>query len=101
MQKVNKNEFDSLIREGYTFVDFFATWCGPCKMLAPELEKLAELRPDVTIIKVDVDEFGMLASEYNVRAVPTLVLFKDGYSLTSATGFRPEKQLEKFVDTAF
>ena len=94
-------QFNETIKSGVTLVDFYATWCGPCKMLAPELEKFAELRPDVTVIKVDVDEFGMLASEYNVRAVPTLVLFKDGYSLTSATGFRPEKQLEKFVDTAF
>ena len=101
VQKINQEEFKTLGQEGIAVVDFSAEWCGPCKMLAPELEKLAELRPDVTVIKVDVDEFGMLASEYNVRAVPTLVLFKDGYSLTSATGFRPEKQLEKFVDTAF
>ena len=71
-------QFNETIKSGVTLVDFYATWCGPCKMLAPELEKLAELRPDVTVIKVDVDEFGMLASEYNVRAVPTLVLFKDG-----------------------
>ena len=98
----SKEEYSELLNNNeLVFVDFYADWCGPCKMLAPELEKLAELRPDVTVIKVDVDEFGMLASEYNVRAVPTLVLFKDGYSLTSATGFRPEKQLEKFVDTAF
>ena len=101
MKVLNSNEFNDAIKSGTVVVDFYADWCGPCKMLAPELEKLAELRPDVTVIKVDVDEFGMLASEYNVRAVPTLVLFKDGYSLTSATGFRPEKQLEKFVDTAF
>ena len=94
-------QFNEPLTSGVTLADVYPTWCGPCKMLAPELEKLAKLRADVTVIKVDVDEFGMLASEYNVRAVPTLVLFKDGYSLTSATGFRPEKQLEKFVDTAF
>ena len=94
-------QFNEIIKNGVTLVDFYATWCGPCKMLAPELEKLAEARNDVNIVKVDVDEFGAIAGEFNVRAVPTLVLFKDGYQLTSTTGFRPAKQLENFINTAF
>ena len=94
-------QFKETISSGVTLVDFYATWCGPCKMLAPELEKLAEARSDIKILKVDVDEFGEIAAEFNVRAVPTLVLFKDGFNLSVATGFRPVAQLEKFVNTAF
>ena len=71
-------DFKSLIQNGVVLVDFFATWCGPCKMLSPELGKLAEKRSDVTVLKVDVDEHSEIAALFNVRAVPTLILFKDG-----------------------
>lgn len=94
-------DFKDLVSKGVTIVDFFATWCGPCKMLSPELEKLAEKRTDINVIKVDVDEFGELAAMYNVRVVPTLVLLKDGANLSVSSGFKPVAGLEKFVDTAF
>ncbi len=94
-------DFKSLTQNGVTLVDFFATWCGPCRMLSPELEKLAEKRTDINVIKVDVDEFGELAALYNVRVVPTLVLLKDGANISVSSGFKPLASLEKFVDTAF
>ncbi len=94
-------DFKSLTQNGVTLVDFFATWCGPCRMLSPELEKLAEKRTDLNVIKVDVDEFGELAALYNVRVVPTLVLLKDGANISVSSGFKPLASLEKFVDTAF
>ncbi len=94
-------DFKSLIQNGVVLVDFFATWCGPCKMLSPELEKLAEKRSDVTVLKVDVDEHGEIAALFNVRAVPTLILFKDGANISQSAGFKPLASLEKFVDTAF
>ncbi len=94
-------DFKSLTQNGVTLVDFFATWCGPCRMLSPELEKLAEKRTDINVIKVDVDEFGELAGLYNVRVVPTLVLLKDGANISVSSGFKPLASLEKFVDTAF
>ena len=94
-------DFKSLTQNGVTLVDFFATWCGPCRMLSPELEKLAEKRTDINVIKVDVDEFGELAALYNVRVVPTLVLLKDGANIAVSSGFKPLASLEKFVDTAF
>lgn len=94
-------DFNSLIKNGIVLVDFYATWCGPCKMLSPELEKLAEKRNDVTVLKVDIDQFEEIAAMYNVRVVPTLILFKDGANLSVSTGFKPVASLERFVDTAF
>ncbi|MBO4703652.1 MAG: thioredoxin, partial [Bacilli bacterium] len=73
----NRDEFNELIKEGTVLVDFFATWCGPCKMLSPVLEELSE-ESNVLIVKVDVDEAGPLAAQYGIQAVPTLMLFKNG-----------------------
>lgn len=94
-------DFKALVANGVTLVDFFATWCGPCKMLTPELEKLAEKRSDINVIKVDIDQFEELAAMYNVRVVPTLFLFKDGANISTSTGFKPLPSLENFVNTAF
>ena len=94
-------DFNTLIKNGVVLVDFFDTWCGQWKMLTPELEKLAEKRNDVTVLKVDIDQFEEIAAMYNVRVVPTLILFKDGANLSVSTGFKPVASLERFVDTAF
>lgn len=96
----NKEQFKEVVSKGITLVDFFATWCGPCRMLTPELEKLAEKDQAINVLKIDVDEFQELASQFNVRAVPTLVLFKDGQVVTTGSGFRPLASLEQFVAQA-
>ena len=70
-------------------VDFFATWCGPCKALSPILDELAEKVKDVKIVKVDIDADSELASEYRVMSVPTLKIFKDGEVKESLVGGRP------------
>ncbi len=80
-------QFNELITKGRVLVDFFATWCGPCKMLAPELVEFAERDPNITIVKVDVDKFNSLAAQYNVRAVPTLVYFNDGKIVKTTSGY--------------
>lgn len=80
-------QFNELITKGRALVDFFATWCGPCKMLAPELVEFAERDPNITIVKVDVDKFNSLAAQYNVRAVPTLVYFNDGKIVKTTSGY--------------
>ncbi|MBQ8293180.1 MAG: thioredoxin [Bacilli bacterium] len=99
MRNYNTKEFKELIsQEGLVLVDFFATWCGPCKMLAPVLEELQEeLKNDVTIAKIDVDEESELAAEYRISSIPTLVLLKNGKPVDSAIGYRDVNFLAEMV----
>lgn len=79
-------------------VDFFATWCGPCKVMTPMLEKLKQAVGDATtIIKIDVDKNPAAANTYNVQGVPTLILFKHGKILWRQSGVVPPDQLEKVI----
>ena len=88
----NEN-FNELIKEK-TLVDFYANWCGPCKMIAPELEKVES---NVKVIKVDVDEFEDLARTHGVMSIPTLVLFENGKELKRTIGFMDKDKIEKFI----
>ena len=94
----NKEEFDQLIKGGTVLVDFFATWCGPCKMLSPVLEQVAEENPDLTVLKIDVDEVGELAARYGVQAIPTLILFKNGERKDVRLGYQNKNQLLAFIN---
>lgn len=94
MKIINKNEFDAVIANGVVMVDFFATWCGPCKMLSPVLEEVAsEVEGKANIVKVDIDESSELAQRYGIMAVPTMLIFKDGKILKQLQGFMPKQQL--------
>ena len=75
MVHLEKDNLDELVKEGLHVVDFYAEWCGPCKMLAPVLESLED---KINVIKVDIDKFEKLAFDYRIMSVPTLVFFKDG-----------------------
>lgn len=79
-------------------VDFWAKWCAPCKMMAPLLDQIAEMRSDIKIVKVDIDENPELASKYGVRSVPTLMLFKAGEIEGTKTGAINQSQLLAFID---
>ena len=95
-KKVNSSEFKSevLDHKGVVLVDFFATWCGPCKALTPIVDKLSEeMSGKVKIVKVDIDENSALATEYRVMSVPTMKLFKDGEVVETLFGLRPESEL--------
>ena len=85
---VNQESFDKIIHQpGKTvLVDFWATWCGPCRMIAPVVEAVAEERPDITVCKVDVDEERELAMEYGISSIPTLLVFKDGQIANKSIG---------------
>lgn len=79
-------------------VDFWATWCGPCRMLAPVLEELAaEYDGRVTVGKVNVDEQPLLAARYGIQSIPTVMLFKNGEVVNTLVGFRPKAQLEQLL----
>ena len=78
-------------------IDFFATWCGPCKMLAPIIDQLAEEVTNVKICKVDVDQEGDLAAQFGVSSIPTLVLMKDGKIAAQKVGAMSKKALLEFI----
>ncbi|NLL74305.1 MAG: thioredoxin [Erysipelothrix sp.] len=101
MKIVKTNEFDDIVKEGVVLVDFYADWCGPCKMIAPILAELStELDGSADIVKVNVDEEGTLAQRFDVMSIPTLILFKDGKPVGRKTGFLPKPELEKFIQSA-
>ena len=92
----NKN-FKPVIRRGITLVDFWAPWCGPCKMVAPILNDLAETEDRVTVAKVNVDQQQQLAQKYKVRNIPTLIMFRDGREVRRYVGVKTKKLLEKEI----
>ena len=91
-------EFDAEIKEGTVLVDFFATWCGPCKMLSPVLEEVAQENPNIKVLKIDVDEVGELAARYGIQAIPTLMLFKNGQRVETRMGYQNKNQLVAFIN---
>jgi len=93
----DKVEFDKLIKGDKVLVDFFATWCGPCSMLAPLVEKLAQDNPDLTVIKVDVDNAEEIAAAYDISSIPTLIYFSKGAPVKKSVGYIPEASLKRFV----
>ena len=93
---INNDNFQKEVKESdkIVLVDFFATWCGPCKMLSPVLDQVAdELKDKVVIGKLDIDESLDLAKEYGVMSVPTMILFKDGKEVERIVGLRQKTQI--------
>lgn len=89
---LENEDFNSLINSGVCLVDFYAEWCGPCKMLAPVLESIASSRDNsYKIIKVDVDKHDDLARKYGIMSVPTMLIMKDGNIEKSMVGYLPEE----------
>jgi len=86
--------------EGITLVDFWASWCGPCRMFAPIYEQVSELNPDITFGKVDTEAEQMLAAEFNIRSIPTLMIVRDGIALYSEPGALPQQALESLIQQA-
>lgn len=95
----NEASFERVVAEGVTLADFFATWCGPCKMLHPELEKLADAYAGkAKVVKIDVDENQQLAMQFQVQSIPTLLVFKNGQVVARDMGFKPYPQLASLLD---
>jgi thioredoxin 1 len=94
-----EKEFDNLIGKGIVLVDFFAEWCGPCKIMSPILDSISEKYNDsVLILKVNVDDFPDLAKTYDVMSIPTLILFQDGEQVDLLTGVRTKAAISSIID---
>lgn len=95
VKHINTNNFEEEVikAEGKVLVDFFATWCGPCTMLAPVLEQVADSKPEVKIVKVDVDEEPELATRYKVMSIPTLIVFEKGEVVKKSLGVISKAEL--------
>lgn len=93
--KVTKNNFSELVvnSKKTVLLDFFATWCGPCRMVSPVVDEIAEENPDFLVGKVNVDEEPELASAFGVVSIPTLVVFKDGKIVNQAVGAIPKSRI--------
>lgn len=94
---VSNFEQEVLASEKPVLVDFWATWCGPCKMLAPVLQEFAGEHPEVKVGKVNVDEEMALASRFGVSSIPTLILFRGGRPVATSVGFVPKSRIEALV----
>ena len=101
--KVNSQNFEEEVikSEKPVLIDFYADWCGPCKMLAPVLEGLSEKMDKVTFYKVNVDASSDLAGRYGIQAIPNLVIFKDGKAVDQITGFVPEGEIVSRLEKVF
>lgn len=90
---LKEEKLEDLVKQGTHIVDFYAEWCGPCKMLGSVLESME----DVDIIKVNVDEHPELATQYGIMSVPVLIAFKDGKETSKSLGFQPEESIRKLL----
>jgi thioredoxin 1 len=102
-KKITDGSFDSdvLSAEGPVLVDFWAEWCGPCKMIGPALEELSdELGGKVTITKLNIDENPDAPGKYGVRGIPTMILFKNGVPAATKVGAAPKSQLKGWIEGA-
>jgi thioredoxin 1 len=100
--QVTTQEFNGKVVQaaGPVLVDFFAPWCGPCKLVAPILEEVAAERPDISVVKVDVDQEPELAQQHKIMGVPTLVMYHQGKVVGTWVGLRPKQALLKEIDAA-
>lgn len=96
--QINKDNFKDAIKEGITLVDFYADWCGPCKMIAPFVEEASDEIKDVKFNKLNIDEAQDIAMEYGVMSIPTLIVFKDGEPVEQNVGFVPKEGIIKMVE---
>lgn len=96
--KGTKDNLKELISNGKTtIVDFKSTWCGPCKVLGPILDKLAEENPDIQVIKIDVDESPELCSEYGIRSIPVVYIYKSGEETSKFVGMKSKEDILKLI----
>ena len=96
---VTKENFDKEVMqaEGTVLIDFWAAWCGPCRMIAPAVEKIAEEHPEVKVCKINIDDEQELAIRHGVMSIPTLMVVKNGEIVITAIGLRPKEEIEALL----
>ena len=96
---ITKENFDKEVMqaEGTVLIDFWAAWCGPCRMIAPAVEKIAEEHPEVKVCKINIDDEQELAIKYGVMSIPTLMVVKNGEIVNTAVGLRPKEEIEALL----
>ena len=100
---VSDSNFEQTVLQAKTpvLVDFWAAWCGPCRMVAPLVEELAEeYKGRISFAKLDVDQNRETASKYGIMSIPTLLIFKEGKPISNIVGFRPKAELKRSLDAA-
>lgn len=95
---IKNNDMQEVAKSKMAVVDFSATWCGPCKMLAPVFHELAEEMAGVDFFNADVDENRELAGKYGIQGVPSILIFKDGTQTDRSVGFQPKEKLRQFIE---
>lgn len=100
IQHITSENYASLVLTSRkpVLLDFWATWCGPCKMIAPVIEEIAEEREDILVGKVNVDEETELTAKFGISTIPTLVLIRDGSIVDTLAGYRPKADILRFMD---
>ena len=98
--KITKDNFQTEVLEanGTVLVDFWASWCGPCKMIGPIIDQIADERSDVKVCKINVDDEPELAAKFRVMSIPTLIVFKDGQVVTQSMGAKPKTAILAMLD---
>lgn len=96
---ITKENFDKEVMqaEGTVLIDFWAAWCGPCRMIAPAVEKIAEEHPEVKVCKINIDDEQGLAIRHGVMSIPTLMVVKNGEIVNTAVGLRPKEEIEALL----
>ena len=98
VEEISGRSFENETSEGVVLTDFWATWCGPCKMQSPVIEQLSQEMDDVKFTSVDVDQNQDLAKDLGIMAIPTLIIKKDGKIVDRLTGYTPKEKLEQILD---
>ena len=98
VKQINQDQFNEAKESAVAVVDFFATWCGPCKMLGPVLEQLSDEMSDVNFFKVDVDDNGALAQQFGITNIPAVAILKNGELQELSVGFKPADAMKSVIE---